>query len=72
MFERMADVLVLLNANRFRVLAFQRAARALAEVTEDMSVLAREKDAMKQLTGAVRIGRPNDVHPEVQHFGHRQ
>lgn len=57
MFDRMADVLVLLNANRFRVLAFQRAARALAEVTEDMSVLAREKDAMKQLTGIDGIGK---------------
>jgi DNA polymerase (family X) len=36
-FQQMADVLEVLGANRFKVIAFQKAARVLGELTEDVA-----------------------------------
>ncbi len=39
MFQQMADVLEVLGANRFKVIAFQKAARVLGELTEDVAAM---------------------------------
>jgi DNA polymerase (family 10) len=38
-FQQMADVLEVLGANRFKVIAFQKAARVLGELTDDVAVM---------------------------------
>ncbi len=38
-FQQMADVLEVLGANRFKVLAFQKAARVLGELTDDVALM---------------------------------
>ena len=52
-FDRLADGLELQGANRFRVLAYRKASRVLDELTEDVTVLLKEK-RLSELPG---IGR---------------
>jgi len=40
LFQQMADALELLGANRFRVIGFQRAARAISELAEDVAAFS--------------------------------
>lgn len=47
--NRMADVLQLLEANRFKVVAYQRAARTVEEQTQDLSELSESE--LKNLPG---------------------
>lgn len=42
-FEKMSRVLAFKNAERFRILAYQRAAMSLADLKEDLAALARER-----------------------------
>lgn len=58
-FQQMADVLEVLGANRFKVIAFQKAARVLGELTED--VAAMDDKTLRSIDGigkgmADRIG----------------
>jgi DNA polymerase (family 10) len=53
MFDRMAKVLELQGANRFRVNAYERAARTLENITED---IADHADSVKSLTAFEGIG----------------
>ena len=46
-FDRLADGLELQGANRFRVLAYRKASRVLDELTEDVTVLLKEKRLSK-------------------------
>ena len=48
-FQQMADVLEVLGANRFKVIAFQKAARVLGELTEDVS--AMDPDRLRSIEG---------------------
>ena len=43
LFQQMADALELLGANRFRVIGFQRAARVLDELTEDVVEFSQQE-----------------------------
>jgi len=43
MFQQMADALELTGANRFRVVSFQRAARVLGELTEDVADMSQSE-----------------------------
>jgi len=52
MFQQMADALELTGANRFRVVSFQRAARVLGELTEDVADLSQS-----ELTAIEGIGK---------------
>lgn len=58
-FQRMADVMEIQGANRFKVIAFQKAARVLDDLTSDVATLPR--DQLKSIEGigkgtADRIG----------------
>ncbi|QNN24220.1 DNA polymerase/3'-5' exonuclease PolX [Planctomycetales bacterium ZRK34] len=53
-FDRMAQVLQLLGANRFRVAAYERGSRTLEELSQDVAELA---DDTKQLTAIDGIGK---------------
>ncbi len=52
LFQQMADALELTGANRFRVISFQRAARVLGELAEDVASLSKD-----ELTGIEGIGK---------------
>jgi DNA polymerase (family 10) len=49
-FDRIADALEFQGANRFRVVAYRKAARILDDLTEDVSVLA-QADTLESLPG---------------------
>ncbi|HEX4998295.1 MAG TPA: DNA polymerase/3'-5' exonuclease PolX [Terriglobia bacterium] len=49
-FERMARVLSFKGANRFRIIAYERAAQALTDVSEDLTAMARD-DRLKEIPG---------------------
>lgn len=49
-FDRIADALEFQGANRFRVVAYRKAARVLDDLTEDVSVLA-QADKLESLPG---------------------
>ncbi|MEX2389881.1 MAG: helix-hairpin-helix domain-containing protein, partial [Phycisphaeraceae bacterium] len=49
LFQEMADVVELLAGNRFRVIAFQKAARVLDELTEDVATI--EPDKLSKIDG---------------------
>lgn len=58
-FQRMADVMEIQGANRFKVIAFQKAARVLDDLTKDVGAIPR--DELKSIEGigkgtAERIG----------------
>ena len=48
-FQRMADVLQILDANRFKVIAFQRAARVVDELAQDVADI--EPSELKRIDG---------------------
>jgi DNA polymerase (family X) len=48
-FQQMADVLEVLGANRFKVIAFQKAARVLGELTDD--VAAMDSKTLRSIDG---------------------
>jgi DNA polymerase (family X) len=48
-FQQMADVLEVLGANRFKVIAFQKAARVLGELTDDIA--AMDAKALRAIDG---------------------
>jgi len=49
LFQQMADVLEVLGANRFKVIAFQKAGRVLGELTDD--VAAMDSKALRSIDG---------------------
>lgn len=55
MFDLMSNVLQLLDANRFKVTAYQRASRALGDLSADVSTIAAE--GVKALTELDGIGK---------------
>lgn len=55
MFDLMSNVLQLLDANRFKVAAYQRASRALGDLSADVSTIAQ--DGVKALTELDGIGK---------------
>ncbi len=52
--ERMGELLEVLSANRFRVIAYQRGARVIRDCTDDLATLA---DDINQLTAIEGIGK---------------
>ncbi len=50
-FQQMADVLELTGANRFRVVAFQKAARVVGDLTEDVAALAADPESLTEVEG---------------------
>lgn len=51
LFQQTADVLELTGANRFRVVAFQKAARVVGDLTEDVAALAADPDSLTEIDG---------------------
>lgn len=51
LFDRMAAALELLGENRFRAIAYSKAARALTEISDDVAVLACEPPRLLQIGG---------------------
>ncbi|WP_432798258.1 DNA polymerase/3'-5' exonuclease PolX [Poriferisphaera sp. WC338] len=43
LFSRMADILQILDANRFKIIAFQKAARVLESITDDVAKLEKKE-----------------------------
>src|SRR5205814_6740835 len=51
LFQEMADVLLLLNADRFKVAAFQKVAQALGTFPEDIAAIGPDEKKLRKIPG---------------------